>query len=319
MKPVSRVSLGIFPTPLQEISAERAGCGVPIRLFFKRDDLCGIGFGGNKIRKLEYLLADALERGCDSIVTGGGSQSNQTVAAAVSAAKLGLAAHLVIPESAGPVTRNMANLAGAFLHEAENGQTNVLMKQIRAVAVGLKQEGHQPYIIPPGASTPLGALAYAEAMREMYGRAAESGIVFDHVICCGATGNTYAGVALGTKLYSPRTKSTVIAIGRRFTHKETLLKQIRETETLMGSDSHISIEDLNVHFAGGKGASEPSGKGRAAMESLASSHGILLDPYFTGKAFAGLLELCRTGEIQPGQNVAFLHTGGMVSLLGQMK
>ena len=319
MKQIPKVPLGIYPTPLQEISSKGVGCNESIRLFLKREDLCGIGFGGNKVRKLEYILADALANGADSIVTGGGSQSNQTSALAACAAKVGLSAHLVIPESTGAITRGVAALSGAVIYETENGQTNVLMKKIRSVASDLKAQGHTPYILAPGASTPLGAIGYVDAMKEMYAQAAKRKLSLDHVICCGATGNTYAGIALGTKLFSPKTKCTAIAIGRRFTHKETLLKQIHQAEILLDCDSHISENDLHIHFSCGKGASEPSVKGKEAMHLMASSQGILLDPYFTGKAFAGFLELCGNGEISSGDTIAFIHTGGMVSLLNQFK
>lgn len=107
MKQIPKVPLGIYPTPLQEIPVKEVCCNEDIRLFLKREDLCGIGFGGNKVRKLEYILADALANGADSIVTGGGSQSNQTAALAACAAKLGLSAHLVIPESTGAITRGV--------------------------------------------------------------------------------------------------------------------------------------------------------------------------------------------------------------------
>lgn len=233
MNQIQKIGLGLYPTPLQEISTKNFGGNDNIRLFIKRDDLCGICFGGNKIRKLEYILADALASGADCIVTGGGSQSNQTSAIAACCAKLNLPAYIVVPESTGNITRSVVILSGAVLHYAENGQTNILMKEIRSIASDLRIEGHKPYIVPPGASTPLGAIGYVDAMREMYGQAKELNIPFDHVLCCGATGNTYAGVALGTKLYSPATQSMAIAIGRRFTHKETLMKQIHQAEQIL--------------------------------------------------------------------------------------
>lgn len=313
---MNKIELGLFPTPLQ-----RSSLGThlgDICLYLKRDDLCGIGFGGNKVRKLEYILADAIAKGADCVVTGGGSRSNQTVAAAACCAKAGLVAHIIIPESAPNVTKSLITLSGGRLHTAPNGQTSTLAKAMRSVAEELRAQGQRPCTIPAGASSPLGTAGYVEAMRELCGQAAELGAAIDHVICCGGTGNTYAGVALGAKLYSPQTRATVISIGRRFARKETLLRQIHETEALLRCESGIESDDLHIHFSCGRGAGVPSVKGWEAMERMAAAEGVFLDPYFTGKAFAGLMELARDGTLRPGENVVFLHTGGMVFLIGQI-
>lgn len=315
-KELDQVKLGLFPTPLQKSSLGAALGG--IHLYIKRDDLCGIGFGGNKVRKLEYILADAITSGADCVVTGGGRRSNQTVAAAACCGKAGLAAHVVVPENTPNMTRSLIALSGGVLHTVPDGQTSSLTKTMRSVAKELRSQGHTPYIVPAGASTPLGAIGYVEAMKELCIQATEQGITIDHVVCCGATGNTYAGVALGAKRYSPKTKTTAIAIGRRFTHRETLLRQIHETEALLGCESGIGLDDLHIHFSCGRGADVPSARGREAMEHMAAAEGIFLDPYFTGKAFAGLMELCREGTLRPGENVVFIHTGGTISLIGQI-
>lgn len=310
-----KISLGLFPTPLQKVSVGAALDGV--QLYIKRDDLCGIGFGGNKVRKLEYILADAIRSGADHVVTGGGSRSNQTVAAAVCCGKAGIPAHIVVPETVPAVTRSLITLAGGALHIAPDGQTATLAKKMRSVAKELREQGHTPYMIPPGATSPLGIVGYVEAVGEICDQTTAQGVTVDHIICCGATGNTYAGAALGAKLYSPNTKVTAIAIGRRFTHKETLLKQIGEAEALLGSASGISLDDLNIYFSCGKGADVSTVKGLEAMRYLAAAEGIFLDPYFTGKAFAGLIELCRNGTVRPGETVVFIHTGGTISLISQ--
>ena len=312
---LNKVDLGLFPTPIQKSTLGTALGG--IHLYLKRDDLSGIGFGGNKIRKLEYILAEAIAKGADCVVTGGGSHSNQTVAAAACCAKMGLTAHIIMPESTPRVTHSLITLSGGVLHIVPDGQTNTLTKAMRCTAKVLQAQGQTPYIIPLGAASPLGAVGYVEAMREICNQATELGIAIDHVIVCGATGNTYAGVALGAKLYTPRTKATVISIGRRFTHKETLFRQIHEIEALLGCKSDIELDDLHIHFSCGKGAEVPSVKGLEAMKHMAITEGIFLDPYFTGKAFAGLMELSQTGVLHPGENVVFLHTGGMISLMGQ--
>lgn len=312
---MKKIELGLFPTPLQKssLSTELGN----ICLYLKRDDLCGIGFGGNKVRKLEYILADAIAKGADCVVTGGGSRSNQTVAAAACCAKAGLKVHIVIPESAPNVTKSLITLSGGILHTTPDGQRSTLTKTMRNVAKELQAQGQTPYTIPVGASSPLGAVGYVEAMREICSQAAELNIAIDHVICCGGTGNTYAGVALGAKLYSPKTRATVISIGRRFAHKETLLRQIHKTEALLKCESGIELDDLHIHFSCGKGAGLPSVKGWEAIKRMVAAEGIFLDPYYTGKAFAGLMELSQYETLHPGENVVFLHTGGMVSLIGE--
>ena len=220
MNEIKKLTLGIFPTPVQELCSFRDMLGDGKRMFLKRDDLCGIGLGGNKVRKLEYLLADALEKQCDCIVTGGGALSNQPIAAAACAAKAGLQTHLVLPETAGAMLQNAVRLFGAEVYLTEKSAD--VPKCIRQTAKMLQAKDRRPYIIPPGASGVHGVLGYADAMRELHEQMA--GIPIHHVLCCGATGNTYAGLVLGAKLYSPGTRVTVVSIARRFTHKQTLAK-----------------------------------------------------------------------------------------------
>lgn len=310
MNEIKKLPLGIFPTPVQELRSFREILGEGRRLFLKRDDLCGIGLGGNKVRKLEYLLADALEKHCDCIVTGGGSLSNQPIAAAACAAKAGLKMHLVLPETTGAMLQNAATLFGAELHPIE--RSTDVPKYIRQTAKVLQTQGCRPYIIPPGASGVHGVLGYADAMRELHEQMV--GTPVHHVLCCGATGNTYAGLALGAKLYSPGTQVTAVSIARRFTHKQTLCKMANEAATLLNCGVEVCEEDLHIHFCSGKGAGDATPKGWSAIECAARAEGILFDPIYTGKAFAGLLELNAQGYFAPGQNIVFFHTGGTAVL-----
>lgn len=315
---IAKVSLGCYPTPLHELPNLSRAMGDEKRLFLKREDLCGIGLGGNKIRKLEYLLGDAINQNCDCIVTGGGSLSNQPIAAAACANRVGLRTYLVLPESTGIVTRRLAQQLGAILVPVGGEESNNLPKIIRQTAKTLRKQGQNPYLIPPGASSIHGVLGYSDAMKELYGQAAEIGLKIDHVICCGGTGNTYAGVVLGTKLYNPSTTATVISIGRRFCHKETLCKMANEAQRFLGTAAVVTEEDMHIFFSCGKGHGSETSKGRAAMEKMATQEGLFLDPIYTGKAFGGLLELNETGVFHSGQIIVFLHTGGMAALLGSI-
>lgn len=347
-----RIPLGVYPTPFQKIEDLSPLTDEGRRFFVKREDLVGVGLGGNKIRRMEYLLGEALAKGCDCLIVGGGSRSNQTIAAASCAAEIGIPVHLVIPQSTGAVARGLAELLDATVHFSEDGQTTSLNRKIREVSDSLKSEGKRPYIIRPGADGALGILGYVDAMKEMYSQAAERHVHIDHVFCCGGTGVTYSGVLLGTKLYSPDTRATAISIGRRFKHADTLVEQILEAAKIGGyqlgyrdvcvgglddsetvdskiknskmdaskadnGKAYISAEDVHVHFSCGQGASEPTIKGKEAMKIMASRTGIFLDPLYTGKAFAGVLELEKQGYFQPGENIAFVHTGGLLTLMTQ--
>lgn len=315
---IAKISFGCYPTPIHELPNISRAMGDGKRLYLKREDLCGIGFGGNKIRKLEYLLGDAISQNCDCIVTGGGSLSNQPIAAAACANRVGLPAYLVLPKTVSAISRRLAEQMGASIIISENEPSNSVAKLIRQTAKVLREQGHNPYIIPPGASSVHGVLGYTDAMKEMYEQAAKMGVSIDHIVCCGGTGNTYAGVVLGTKLYSPSTTATVISIGRRFCHKETLCKMANEAQQLLGTDTLVTEEDMHIFFSCGKGHGSETPKGRAAMGKMAALEGIFLDPIYTGKAFAGVLELNETGVFHSGQVIVFLHTGGMAALLGSI-
>lgn len=313
---IPKIQLGCWPTPLQELPSLSRLLGDGKRLFVKRDDLCGIGLGGNKVRKLEYLLAAALAQNCDCIITGGGSQSNQTIAAAACASRVSLPTHLVMPETTCPTTRQLGELLGATFHFVE--KTDQLKQGIRHVEKELKAAGYHPFVIPPGASTVEGALGYVDAMQELFTQAEKMGLSIDHVICCGGTGNTYAGVTMGTKLYSPGTTATVVSIARRFAHKETLCKMVRQAEALLGCDSGLTADELHVYFCSGRGLGDPTPKGRVAMEQMARREGIFLDPVYTGKAFAGLLDMNEHGLFHSGDTIVFIHTGGTLVLFNDL-
>lgn len=286
------------------------------RLFLKREDLCGIGFGGNKIRKIEYLLADALDQKCDCVVTGGGAKSNQPIAVAACANQAGLSSCLVIPENTSPLIVQIAELFGADIHTVENGKNDAVGKAVRQIVKELRNQGKKPYMIQPGASVVQGVLGYVDAMQELYEQTAKLGISVDHVVCCGATGNTYAGVALGTKLYSPSTKATAVSIARRFCHKATLCKMAEQAAILLGAEERLAESDLHIHFSCGKGAGMETMKGTEAVRRMAKEEGVLLDPLYTGKAFAGIFDLNQSGIFEDGQTIVFIHTGGMAALLG---
>lgn len=305
-----KIHLGIFPTPIQKLEklSDETGCNI----YIKRDDLRGMAFGGNKIRKLEYILADAKSKGRDCIITAGGSTSNQTVAAAVCGKFAGFDCHIVIPQTAAQITRELLSYADAKVHIANSAKD--LPKAMKILEKELKSQGHIPYIIPIGASCPLGVVAYAEAVKEIADQREKASLNIDRIICTGASGNTYSGVLLGQKLYTPKTKTAVVSARRRFAHKETLIKNALRGAEILGAEINISEEDVNIYFCGGKGIDFPSPKGKKAISFLLQNRGIFLDPTYTGKGFAGFMEMCQNGEFKKGENILFIHTGGTVSL-----
>lgn len=155
---IAKIPLGCYPTPLHELPNMSRAMGDGKRLYLKREDLCGVGFGGNKIRKLEYLLGDAISQNCDCIVTGGGSLSNQPIAAAACANRTGLSAYLIFPKTTNAIIRRLSEQMGASIIISESEQSNSVAKLIRQTAKILREQGHNPFIIPPGASSVHGVL-----------------------------------------------------------------------------------------------------------------------------------------------------------------
>ena len=260
------------------------------------------------------MLSDALQTGCDCIVTGGGSASNQICAVAACGAKLGLKTHVIYPETTPAATRRLCQMLQAVPHIINSAKDIDL--GIRRVCTELRSKGKKPYQILQGAPGALGLLGYMDAMREIAAQASLQGFQVDHIVCCGGTGNTYAGLLMGCKLFSPATKATVVSIGRRFTHPETLIRRISQAAERAGLTVPVDTSDIHTYFCAGKGHGIPSPKGLSAMETLAAAEGVFLDPHYTGKAFAGLLELNENGYFGPNENIVFVHTGGMNSLLG---
>lgn len=310
----SKINLGLFPTPLQKLNhlSEITNCGI----YMKRDDLCGIAFGGNKVRKLEYILFDAKAKNCDCIITAGGSTSNQTVATACCCASQGMEAHIIIPETTNDKTLTLLKYAGAKIYTVSG--SDKLKSEMRMLSIQLKKEGRNPYIIPIGATTDLGVIGYADAVQEIAQQASEQGLKIDHIVCAGGSGNTYSGVLLGTKLYMPDVKTTVISISKRFAHKETLIRNACNGAKLLETCVDISEDDVNIYFCSGKGAADISPKSKKAVALLVQTEGIFPDPIYTGKGIAGLLELCKNGYFDKGENIVFIHTGGLVSLINSL-
>ena len=299
----SRIRLGILPTPIHKL--ENISSLLGRNIYIKRDDMTGLGLGGNKIRKLEFLFADAKEKGAEVVFTTGGAQSNHAMLTAAAAGKLGMKAVLVLKK------RGVTDCVGNQLLEHLMG-TEVRFvdtddyADIYAEMDRLGNEMGRPYYkIPCGGSNALGALGYVACAREI----AEQGLHFDHIICAEGSGGTMAGLALGAKLFLSGTTVHGMMVDTD-PFDEITPALMRETAELLEISSEITPQDYPLREMCGPGYAIASEAGNAAVSLVAEREGIFLDPVYTGKAFAGLLELAREGAFAETDNILFLHSGG---------
>jgi L-cysteate sulfo-lyase len=309
--------------PLERLSAHLAGtAGRGPRIFVKRDDCTGLAFGGNKTRKLEYLLADALARGADHVITAGGVQSNHVRQTAAAAARLGLACTLVLSRSvpvADPDYEATGNiqldrLLGATLRFcATSDERAPVMEQ---VAAEVTAEGGRPYVIPVGGSNPLGALGYVACLRELAEQERVLGLSFDRLVLASSSAGTQAGLIAGCRSLGRGLRVTGIDVDADPEGLEATVRDLAG-ETLALLESHAGGSALPVEIVGGHAGSAygvPSPEGLEAIRLLARLEGLLLDPVYSGKAMAGLLSLAAKGELRAGETVLFLHSGGAPAL-----
>lgn len=312
-----RLRLAHLPTPLEEMPNLRQRLKGP-RLLIKRDDQTGLATGGNKTRKLEYLMADALAQGADTIVTLGAAQSNHARQTAAAAAKLGLKALLLL-RGEEPRLRNgnllLDDLLGAEVRWM-GPQRRLPPEGIAGVLEELKQAGQKPYLVPYGGSNEVGVLGYVQAMRELLDQLEESGLEADHLVVATSSGGTQVGLTLGAKIYGYA--GEIIGISVDLPREELLSDLVslaQATAARWGFDLSLDRDDFIVYddyLGGGYGLLGPPEV--EAIKLLARAEGILLDPVYTGRAMAGLIDLIRRGTFRPNEVVIFWHTGGTPAL-----
>lgn len=298
-----RVSIGVFPTPVQKLNNISRLLGTQV--YVKRDDLTGLGLGGNKVRKLEYLLADAKAQGAEVVFTTGGAQSNHAMLTAAAARKLGMTPILILKKRG--VTARQGNqllehLMGVDVRFMDTDDYADIYAEMDRVGKAL---GKPYYKIPCGGSNALGTLGYVDCAREIR----DQGMQFDHLICAEGSGGTMAGLALGAKLYLPGTRVTGMMVDSD-PFEEITVRLMREAAALLGADVQVSTEDFDLRDLCGPGYAIPSQEGNAAVAMMAENEGLFLDPVYTGKAFAGLIAMAREGRFAPMDRVLFLHSGG---------
>jgi len=318
-----RVKLCQAPTPLERLPRLTAELGGP-DIWMKRDDLTGMGGGGNKVRKLEFLAGAALAEGADHLVTQGAVQSNHVRQTAAVAAKLGLACTAVLEhriETNDSAYLNSGNvlldrLMGTHL-EYRPGGTD-MQAAIEDVGTRLRAEGAKPYLIPGGGSNAVGALGYAAVALELLAQANDMGLQIDRLVHATGSAGTQAGLVAG--LHAMSSPVHVLGIGVRAPkdRQETnVLRLAQATAAQMGLDRPVpsSAVEANCDYVGG-GYGIPTPGMIEAVRMLARLEGIMLDPVYSGKGMAGLVDLIRRGTFTKGQTVVFLHTGGAAGLFG---
>jgi L-cysteate sulfo-lyase len=311
------------PTPLEPMKRLSEALGGP-NLWIKRDDCTGLASGGNKTRKLEYLMAEAVQQGADTIITQGATQSNHARQTVAIAAKLGMQSHIILEDRTGYTFEDYKHSGNVFLDHLYGASVsevpidtdmNAAMAQL---ADKLRSQGRKPYIIPGGGSNPLGALGYVTCALELANQANEMGVAFDCLVHATGSAGTQAGLVVG--LYGARTQIPVYGVGVRApkpAQEERVYKLACDTAELLGLPGCVQREDVvaNCDYVG-PGYGKPTPGMIEAVKMFARLEGLLLDPVYSGKGAAGLIDLCRKGHFKKGQNVVFLHTGGSVGLYG---
>jgi D-cysteine desulfhydrase len=307
-------------TPIEALPRLSAAIGGPA-LLIKRDDLLGLAGGGNKTRKLEFLVADALAQGCDTLITVGAPQSNHCRLTLAAAAKEGLACRLVIeervpgsfkPDALG--NNLLFDLMGAAGVRMVPAGTD-LAAELAAEAATVTAAGGKPYVIVGGGSNPLGALGYAACAQEIMAQSFDMGLAFDHIVVASGSAGTHAGLVAGLVALNAGVPVTGINVRRARAEQEANVHRLAvATADLLGTPAPAAADIVALDDWVGAGYSLPTPAMVEAVRTLAAAEGILLDPVYTGKAFAGLLALSRSGHFAPGARVLFLHTGGSPAL-----
>lgn len=329
-----RVKIADLPTPLQEMPNLTKKLGGP-GLLIKRDDTTGLAFGGNKGRKLEFIVADAKNKGADTLITWAGTQSNWCVQTASIARKMGMNSVLVLQKSPFIPLEWDGNLllmhilgADIRITEAESGGWWEVPKVVKETVEELKEKGRNPYIIPIGGSMvggsmdkPLGAIGYANAMLELITQSNDIGIKIDCTVNACGSGSTQAGLIFGAKVLNTGIKSIGISVSY---DKESLTKIVakivKDTARLLKVDLSVTPEDIIVFDDYvGEGYGALNREVVDAIVLVAETEGIFLDPVYTGKAMAGLIDLIKKDYFTKKDTVVLLHTGGTVALFPYKK
>lgn len=308
------------PTPLEEAKALSAYLGGP-RIFLKRDDLTGVGLGGNKVRKLEYIIGRVLAEGQDTLVVIGGYQSNLARISTAMAIRAGLKVELVlggVPGEAHELTGNLllSNLLGANIHYVETDPRWEFGTYIEDLAARLTREGRKVAVMPLGGATPEGIAGYVLATAEMMDQFVEQDIAPSRLFVSIGSGGTYCGLVLGERNLKPCYKVTGISVSRpRDYLLESTIAATNIAHRALGLPEAPDVAMLNISDAYiGDHYGALTDAAREAIQLVAKLEGVFLDPVYSGKGMSGLIGQIRSGEISRDETVVFVHTGGSPAL-----
>ncbi|MBW1713592.1 MAG: D-cysteine desulfhydrase family protein [Deltaproteobacteria bacterium] len=313
-----RKPIGRLPTPIQKLSRLSELLGGP-ELYVKRDDLSGMAVSGNKVRKLEFTAGRALAEGCDLLITCGGIQSNHARATAAVAAHLGLKSHLVLVGQASDAPNGnllLDLLLGAEISYLPGREIDELNDYMNQLASDYRKQGLRPFVVPLGASDATGALGYALEAQEMASQVREMGLRPDYIVLASGSGGTQAGLIIGQELFG--LPGQIVGINVRcdeayFKREISLIfdqfRQLYQPDLKAGQGA-VQIIDGYV----GQGYAKSTPQEMRFIAQVAQTEGLFMDPVYTGKAFHGLYQEIQKGTLTKGQQVIFIHTGGLFGL-----
>ena len=315
---MNRLSLVHAPTPL--VTRERLSAQLGVELWIKRDDATSGAESGNKLRKLEFLLADAIAKKATIVLTCGGIQSNHARATAIVCAQLGLKCLLFLRvddiSAALPRSGNVAldRLVGAELRQVTRDEYDDRVNVLELAAKELTAKGETPYVIPEGGSNGLGALGYVEAMREVRSQIAAEAL-FDFIVHACGSGGTAAGIALGASKFKVAETVLTFAVCDDRPYFEVVIARIiaeaQRIDPSLTAYARVIVDDASR----GPAYAVMSKEQLVFLRQVARSNGLILDPVYTGKALFGLAQSIERGEVPRGARVLFVHTGGLPGLL----
>jgi len=316
-----RLHFAHLPTPLEPMP--RLSKELGIDLWIKRDDCTGLSTGGNKTRKLEFLMAEAEAVGADMVMTQGATQSNHARQTAAFAAKMGMACHILLEDRTQYNNSNYNNNGNVLLDHLHGATTQKfpgghdMVTEMESAAEKMRAEGHKVFVIPGGGSNPTGALGYVNCAFELLGQSNDSGLKIDRIVHATGSSGTQAGLVTG--LCAMNANIPLLGVGTRAPQakQEQMVFDLAEkTAEKLGCPGVVKRSDVmaNTDYVG-EGYGLPTDAGIEAIQMFAELDGILLDPVYSAKGASGLIDLARKGKFHD-QRVVFLHTGGASGLFG---
>lgn len=315
MKMPKSISIANLPTKIEKL--ERLSKELDKNIYIKRDDQTGTEISGNKIRKLEFAVQEALDKGCDYLITCGGIQSNHARATAAVAAKLGMGSYLVLRGNKDSDLEGnyfLDKILGAnikFITPEEYSKSR--MEIMEDIKEELAKEGHKAYILPEGASNGIGSFGYYRAMEEILEQEKELGFKFDAIVATVGSGGTYAGLYYANHIKNNNSTIYGINICDDDEHFKTVVQGLfKDMDKYSGEETNIDREDIDIiHGYPGEGYAISRTEEIEFIHRFAKLEGIILDPVYTGKAMYGFVEEVKKGKFARHKNILFIHTGGI--------